>query len=110
MYSDRFFWIENLTDTIHISLFLSGTFGYFKFYVIRLDKYVGPAMMVALVAEILVVIYVFYFIGKEIGKMRKQKKEYFKVDIAFYNDNAVPFCWILIRRQSEGVVSDFSHT
>ncbi len=47
----------------------------------RLDRYVGAFMFVILAAEILVLIFIIYFIGREIRKIYKQRKAYFKVGV-----------------------------
>ena len=52
---------------------------FFKFHVMRLDRYVGAFMFVVLTAEILTLIFIIYFIVQEVKKFRKFGKEYFKV-------------------------------
>lgn len=54
-------------------------FCYFKFHVMRLDRYVGPFMFVVLGSEVLTLIFIIYFIVREVKKFRKQGKIYFKV-------------------------------
>ena len=52
---------------------------YFKFHVMRLDRYVGPFMFVVMGGEILTLIFIIYFLVKEFRKLRKLGKAYFKV-------------------------------
>ena len=57
----------------------TGEWLYYRFHVMRLDRYVGAFMYVILCMEVLVLMFITYFIGREIRKIYKERKAYFKV-------------------------------
>ena len=53
----------------------------FKYYVLRLNPYVGPQMYVNIITEVLTLIFIAYFIVKEGRKMYRERAKYFKVSL-----------------------------
>ena len=60
----------------------TGCFVYYKFHIMRLDRYVGAYTYVIIAAEIGVALFLLYFMIREFRKWLKQRKQYFKVKFA----------------------------
>ena len=54
-------------------------YGYFRFHIMRLNRYIGAFMLVVLAAEVLTMAFIIYYIQSEIKKIIKQKTKYFEV-------------------------------
>ena len=63
----------------HCAHLFAGCFVYYKFHIMRLDRYVGVYTYVVLGAEIGVTLFLVYFIVRELRKWYKTRTMYFKV-------------------------------
>lgn len=59
---------------------VSAALGFFRFHVLRLNRYTGSFMFAVLAAEILTFIFIIYYIQSEIKKIVKMKTAYFQVE------------------------------
>ena len=69
---------------------------YYKFHVMRLDRYVGVYTYVILGAEIGVTLFLLYFMVREFRKWLKQKNMYFKVRFRRENDSKITLSTYII--------------
>ena len=68
---------------LYLNILSISTAGYsfFRFHILRLNRYIGPFMFVVLAAEILTLCFVIFFIQREIKKIVKEKRDYFRVSV-----------------------------
>lgn len=58
---------------------IAAGYSFFRFHIMRLNRYIGAFMFAVLAAEILTLGFIIFFIQREIRKMVREKGKYFKV-------------------------------